>query len=107
MTELVVRDGSATFTRTSRWPSRYPPKKQSLSLTAAEYEALRAAASSASFPQLQGVHGCPDCADGGAEWVAIDGRVVTLEYGADLEPIRPLLHEVRALRARFEPQRWN
>ncbi|MBA2669036.1 MAG: hypothetical protein H0U67_01530 [Gemmatimonadetes bacterium] len=105
--ELVVRDGSATYTRTSRTPSQYPRMTQTVSLSEAEFESLRTAASSPSFRELQSVYGCPDCADGGAEWLAIDGWVVTLEYGADLEPIRPLLHEVRALRARFEPQRWN
>ncbi|MFH1568636.1 MAG: hypothetical protein ABIL09_11620, partial [Gemmatimonadota bacterium] len=47
-------------------------------------------------------YGCPDCADGGAEWVGINlsGRieVVTFEYGASLEPIAVLLAELRALR---------
>jgi hypothetical protein len=49
--------------------------------------------------------GCPDCADGGAEWLEIDGKRVTLEFRSDLEPIRPLLQQVRALRARFELHR--
>jgi hypothetical protein len=107
MTELVVRDGSATFAQTSREPGRYPPKKQALRLSAAEYEALRSVASAADFRQLQSVYGCPDCADGGAEWVEFKDRVVTLEYRADLQPLGPLLREVRALRARFQPLSQN
>jgi hypothetical protein len=102
VTELVVRDGSATLIQTSREPVRYPRKQQSLSLTTDEYERLRSAAFAADFRQLQRVYGCPDCADGGAEWVEFDGRQVVFEYRADLAPIRPLLQEVRALRARFQ-----
>jgi hypothetical protein len=102
MFEVVVRDGSATYTRMSRTPSQYPTTTQTVSLSEAEYESLRAAASSPAFRELQSVYGCPDCADGGAEWLEIDGKRVTLEFRSDLEPIRPLLQQVRALRARFE-----
>jgi hypothetical protein len=55
---------------------------------------------------VEGVHGCPDCADGGAEWVQVrasgDSIRATFEYGATLEPIAALQAEIRALRARFE-----
>lgn len=79
-TELVIRDDVASFTRTSRSPSQYPAQAQSVSLTEAEAEALRAAVASSSLLLLKNVYGCPDCADGGAEWLEIGGRKVTLEY---------------------------
>jgi len=100
-TELVVTNGDVSLTRTSREPGKYPPTTQSLSLTASEREALRAALASSDLRSSKGVYGCPDCADGGAEWVEVGGRRVTLEYGADIEPIRPLLNEIRKLRSRL------
>lgn len=51
---------------------------------------------------MDDVYGCPDCADGGAEWVevAIDGRQkkVTFEYGATLDPIAELTETLRTQR---------
>ena len=53
--------------------------------------------------RMDEVLGCPDCADGGAEWVALSlsGRreKVTFEYGAEVEPIAPLLSLLRRLRS--------
>jgi hypothetical protein len=55
---------------------------------------------------VAGVHGCPDCADGGAEWVAIqtpDQTIqTTYEYGHNLERIGELQKELRAVRQRFQ-----
>jgi hypothetical protein len=59
----------------------------------------------AAIHALEGVHGCPDCADGGAEWIQIEGADsvrVTFEYGAELGGIEELQREIRELRARFE-----
>ena len=59
----------------------------------------------AAITRLEGVHGCPDCADGGAEWIEIDtgsGPIrVTFEFGDTLPGIGPLQAEIRALRERF------
>jgi hypothetical protein len=101
--ELVVHEADVTLTRTSRDPANYPAATQSLRLTASELRALRSAIASSDLRSSQGVHGCPDCADGGAEWVDVDGNQVMFEYGADIEAIRPLLHEIRKLRTRFAP----
>jgi hypothetical protein len=60
----------------------------------------------AAFRELEGVHGCPDCADGGAEWIQVetaDPMRVTFEYGVDLDGIEDLQAEIRELRGRFEP----
>lgn len=64
------------------------------------------AAQYAAFAKLDSVIGCPDCADGGAEWLEIEQegavRRVTFEYGADLPEIKQLLGIVRGIRQRFE-----
>lgn len=104
MTELEVHEGYVSLTHTSREPARYPATTQSLPLTTSEMETLRSAIVSSDLRSAQNVYGCPDCADGGAEWVEVGEQRVTLEYGADNEPIRPLLHEVRKLRSRLMPR---
>ena len=51
-------------------------------------------------------YGCPDCADGGAEWIEISqgGRhkKITFEYSDTLEPIAALLDEMRQIREQLE-----
>lgn len=58
------------------------------------------------FTKLAEVIGCPDCADGGAEWVEIvknDSRhKVTFEFGHDVKEIAPLLKLLREKRVYFE-----
>ncbi|MCC7437569.1 MAG: hypothetical protein IT211_03640 [Armatimonadetes bacterium] len=60
----------------------------------------------AAFAKLDTIIGCPDCADGGAEWIEIEQkgtvRRVTFEYGAELPEIKTLLGAVRDIRQKFE-----
>jgi hypothetical protein len=67
--------------------------------TALDPERLRA---------LPEVVGCPDCADGGAESVAVtfgDGAVerVTFEYRDDVDGIEALVDALREIRTSFDP----
>ena len=58
------------------------------------------------FKKLEETIGCPDCADGGAEWVEItknDSRhKVTFEFGHDVKEIGGLLKLLREKRVYFE-----
>ncbi|PJA54897.1 MAG: hypothetical protein CO167_01260 [Candidatus Marinimicrobia bacterium CG_4_9_14_3_um_filter_48_9] len=51
---------------------------------------------------MQAVYGCPDCADGGAEWIKVtqNGVIkrITFEYGDTLDAIAPLQLALRNLR---------
>lgn len=79
-----------------------PDIDRSFSITAAQWDELSALADIDDFQDLPERIGCPDCADGGAEWIEVsDGattRKVTIELGADVPEIQPLLDAVRALR---------
>jgi hypothetical protein len=48
-----------------------------------------------SFMQLDSIIGCPDCADGGAEWIEINTidkkHKVTFEFGKEPEEVKSLL----------------
>ena len=54
------------------------------------------------FSALDSVIGCPDCADGGAEWLDItyfgQRHKVTFEFGSEISAIREFLSGVRAIR---------
>lgn len=51
------------------------------------------------FMNLEETIGCPDCADGGAEWVEITtaqgSKKVTYEFGNEPEEIKSLVSELR------------
>jgi hypothetical protein len=61
----------------------------------------------AAIRDVEGVHGCPDCADGGAECIQFGpaGATVRVTYdiGDTIEGIEPLQELMRELRNRFEP----
>ncbi len=54
---------------------------------------------------MDDVYGCPDCADGGSEWIAVthDGETkkITFEFGSVLEPIAQLVDSLRSIRSDF------
>ncbi len=64
--------------------------------------------SMAQFLDLDEVYGCPDCVDQGAEWIEIETETrvkrVTFDYGLELDEIRTLQRELRALRAWIQPE---
>lgn len=58
------------------------------------------------FEILDDVIGCPDCADGGSEWIEIiypdRSKKVTFEYGATIEGINDLLEILRTIRDLYD-----
>lgn len=104
MTELSFDSTTVSLTETSRDP-RQSPRTRSLLLTANERQRIQALVDERALESLAGVHGCPDCADGGAEWIELRTTQstvrVTFEYGRVLDPIGPLQAEIRALRERL------
>jgi hypothetical protein len=99
-TRLVVDDARATLIETA-WRSELPDRTRTVELTAAERSRFYAAADTAAVHRLAGVHGCPDCADGGAEWITVGRSTVKFDFGKELAGLVPLQREIRALRARF------
>ncbi|WP_345949352.1 hypothetical protein ABDD95_21125 [Mucilaginibacter sp. PAMB04274] len=58
------------------------------------------------FSKLNAVYGCPDCADGGAEWIEIQrGQTkhkVTFEYHGEPEALKGYIADLRQQMASFE-----
>jgi hypothetical protein len=95
---------------------KFPDRTQERTLTAAEIACIQKNIDVDAFMKLDTVIGCPDCADGGAEWIEItkDGvtRRVTFDHGSSIPSIQPLLDRVRALRSLYKTssyiyQKWD
>lgn len=103
---LEIEDTTVTLTETSRDSRNFPRRIRTLHLTAEEAAHLRQLADTAALSRVAGTHGCPDCADGGAEWIEIHVQSTTIrttyDYGPNLEPIIELQEQLRSLRQRIE-----
>jgi hypothetical protein len=104
LTELRIDSGSIELTEES-WRTELPARTRTLPLERAAWEGLQALVDTDVFRELAGVHGCPDCADGGAEWIEIGTAEpvrITFEYGSELDGIAELQEVIRELRSRFD-----
>ncbi len=98
VSRLVVADGTVTLTETgTRTPVE--PRVQTRPLTAAER--ARIAEALAATRITTETLGCPDCADGGAEYVEAGGQRVTFEYGGDAGGAAALAEALREVRTSF------
>jgi hypothetical protein len=83
--ELSLNQDSLVF-RCSGWSDQYSPLLFRQKTPVSAWDSARVNFNIKSFFELQEVIGCPDCADGGAEWIEIkltngDIHKVTFEYG--------------------------
>ena len=107
-TEMRIDGREIVFTRTgTRDAAAHPPQTERVRISETEWAELMALADARAFAGLREVYGCPDCADGGAEWVEVErggqARRVTFEYGAQVPEIQPLVEKLRQIRARLQP----
>jgi hypothetical protein len=110
-TRLEISEGQAVLIRQARGgrgaPQNLPDQRVTQTLTAEEWQEFARLASEADLQALPDVIGCPDCADGGAESLTIEGgspgRTITFDHGAAIAEAQPLLDRIRALRERMMP----
>jgi len=104
-TELSINDGLARLVVSSWQPKELPEKSTSERLPDDEWNALLQNVNWEDFKQQPEVIGCPDCADGGAEWVKLqignDEKKVTFEFGKTLDGQENLLQQLRAIHERM------
>jgi len=85
-----------------------PVQRFTATPTAGEWQQLTTLAASARIAGLPETIGCPDCADGGAESLAIRAgnveKQVNFDHGADITELQPLLTRVREIRTRLAPK---
>ncbi|MCX7356869.1 MAG: hypothetical protein NT015_01770 [Alphaproteobacteria bacterium] len=109
-TRLEISPGRAVLIREARGgrgaPQNLPVQRFATVLTPEEWDSIESLAASTNLSGLPPVIGCPDCADGGAESLTIEGgppQSISFEYGSSVAQAGPLLERVRALRARLTP----
>ncbi|MCF7807812.1 MAG: spondin domain-containing protein [Candidatus Marinimicrobia bacterium] len=109
--EMVIAGTDVSYTA-SGWDSADVPELSlDTSITSAEWNTLEALADLDALESFDDVVGCPDCADGGAEWIKISDGVsekkVTFEYGDTLAGFEDLIGELRALRQSYETRLFH
>ena len=104
VTELHIDATEARFTR-SAWRASRPPQTAVIAITQEQWGQILSSIDLNAFASLQDVYGCPDCADGGAEWVELETpgfkKRVTFEYGTNPPTLGMLLQQIRPLRQQF------
>jgi hypothetical protein len=112
-TRLEITEGQAVLIREARGGRGAPnpaqtPQRYSAPLTPSEWQEIQRLAANVDFDALPDTVGCPDCADGGAESLTVEGpggaESVSLEFRATIPQAQPLMERVRALRERLTPQ---
>lgn len=97
--ELTI-DTDSFHKHTKSWqPEKYPAKDTAWKSD--DWSQISALADFSKFSKLEERIGCPDCADGGAEWVEMKtsdntSYKVTFEFGTSPEGLERLLDYLRA-----------
>lgn len=95
-----------TLTPGGRGDTSIPERRFAIATPPDRWAQIAAHAGSTAVDALPETIGCPDCADGGAEWIEVmdaGGTArVTYEHGAAVEPVAALQEALRALRAHFD-----
>lgn len=110
-TRLEITEGQAVLIREARGgrgaPQNLPERRYTAQLSASEWQDIQRLAANVDFDALPATVGCPDCADGGAEGLTVEGaggsESVSLEFRASIPQAQPLLDRVRAIRDRLTP----
>lgn len=87
------------MTYSKSWNKDYPEKYDTLKMDQGRWQIMIDAIDLKAFYMLPPTIGCPDCADGGAEWLMIETKTnewrVDFNYGSDTRATSKLLDLVR------------
>ena len=102
---LVITNETVTFTK-SKNGSNPETKTCTSAISTTDVNVMKDLINTAEVAKLPETIGCPDCADGGAEWVAIthNGKVqkVVFEYGKAPAALTQVVVKFRALKESFK-----
>lgn len=104
--EMTLTAEKLNFSELSRDTTNFPKKTTSQTFSKKQLDKLIAEISPEKWNALSERIGCPDCADGGAEYIELvtnkGTKRVTFEYGSDVPEIRTFLAQLRTLRQTVE-----
>lgn len=100
--EVVFSDGQTEYIESSVDSTRNPQKIERFDNSSSSWKSITDKIDWKTFQKLEESYGCPDCADGGSEYIEIQTisgtKRVTIEFGKDLPELEPLLTELRTQR---------
>lgn len=103
--EIEIIDRDIVFKASSWGNQNYPDTTIHGTISNQEWDSLIESVNMDTLMSLDDIIGCPDCADGGGEWIEItkSGTIkrVTFEYGKTVASIQNLIEKVRIIRERF------
>ena len=103
--DYAVNGSSLTLTASSHTPAQYPTKTCQTMISQESWNSLKDLVNPDTFNKLPERLGCPDCADGGAEYIEIElndqRHRVTFEYGQTIPGFESLVNALRTQRERL------
>ncbi|GAB2548294.1 hypothetical protein [Spirosoma aerophilum] len=105
--DYVLTGVDLTLTTTSNNnPTQYPTKTCQTTISQESWNSLRDLVNPDAFKKIPERLGCPDCADGGAEYIELESgdqrHRVTFEYGKTIPGFESLVSALRSQRERFD-----
>ena len=106
--ELVYTPGKVVYTQSSRNGDSYPTKETVRDYSKADFDALIKAIDWNKWETMPETIGCPDCADGGAEYIEIvtekGTKRVVFEAHSQPEGLEKALEILFKTKQSFEPE---
>ena len=107
--QLVIENGEANFVAYNWWDNlSFPDLSVNETYSSSEWNNVLNNININDFFELDEEYGCPDCADGGAEWIelTINGNThkVTFEAYTEVEGIEEIILILRELRGQYWEQ---
>lgn len=107
ITETYLEDAEVTIIRRA-WGDEREPVKSTFTISTEQMNAILGGIDEEKFKKLPETLGCPDCADGGAEWLEVDygdeKKRVTFEYMDDIDGISDAVQILRELTMERQPE---
>ena len=106
LSEMTIDGLTATFQR-STWleDPLLPVRETTATVSSDEHDAIVGSIDFVQLSRMDTVIGCPDCADGGSEWIEVTDngyhKKVTFEFGKSVPYIQQLIDGLRASEERF------
>jgi len=100
--EVIFSEDKVQYIESSVDSGKNPEKKEQFDYTETQWKNLSGKVNPESFEKLEETYGCPDCADGGSEYIEIKTlkgtKRVTIEFNKEAPQLEPLLTELRTQR---------
>lgn len=104
--EVIFTEDQVIYSQSGVDSTATPVKSEEFGNSLKDWNKLISLLDLKKFNNMKESYGCPDCADGGSEYIEIKTmkgtKRVTIEYGTAFPDLEPLLTELRTQRKKVE-----